>query len=116
VDEETKLLEIARIKAEHQHELDEWRRVIEKADNAQARREEKRVERDIERGLSRDVIVPAEIAADAMAMYQYASLVEQGMTPDVALQMVQEGGLPLGVPGEQVLGAEAGPPPEEDPE
>lgn len=116
VDEETKLLEIARIKAEHQHELDEWRRVIEKADNAQARREEKRVERDIERGLSRDVIVPAEIAADAMAMYQYASLVEQGMTPDAALQMVLEGGPPMGVPGEQMLGAEAGPPPEEDPE
>ena len=100
VDPEIQAAEIARIKAEHAGELDDWGKIVDKEQRKQERREEAREIRNIERGLSEDVIYPQELA-NPQAVTQIGLMLESGMTLQGAIDTLMNGGLPLGVPGQQ---------------
>lgn len=105
MDEEVKALRIAALKAKHYPELNDMKKQVKKLERKQAKQEIREAERDIERGMSEDVIIPAEIAMDANALRQLAGLIEGGQMPQKALESLEQG-LPMGAPGESTLANE----------
>ncbi len=100
-DPQMKELNMARIKAEHAGRIAEIEGFIDSTTQKQERKDQRETERAIERGMSEDVIIPSEVALDPQKLHQFATLVEQGQLPAVALKMVMGEGMPMGVPGQQ---------------
>ena len=98
-DEELAALDIARIKADYAREIEASKREVEKDARRQERLETTRTARDVERGLSDDVVIPAEIASDPQKLQQLVQMALQGMPLKDALAALEQSGLPLGVPG-----------------
>jgi hypothetical protein len=96
-----KTLDLQYKEAEFADRIAHMRKTINKVQGQQQKREQRQVERDIMKGMNQDVILPAQIAGDPAMMQQYLGMIQQGMTPQAAVDtLTSQGGLPLGVPGQ----------------
>jgi len=101
VDEEYRNKVLQTEKALSLPDIEKMDKTIDRMTRRRDRTEQRRVERAIEQGLSADVVIPAEVASNPQLLHQFASMVEQGMTAQGALDQLAQGGPPLGVPGQQ---------------
>lgn len=101
-DQEVAALYIEKLKADYAPEMAEWERNITSQAKKDARRDQRQAASDIERGLTQDVVLPAEIASDPAKLHQFAQLVEQGILPEQAVQVVlNDDALTMGQPAPQ---------------
>jgi hypothetical protein len=98
-DPELAQLNLARIKSEYRGEIEQWRKEVDQDARKVQQIEQRSAAQKIDKGLSQDVILPADLASDPQKMQQYAGMIAQGMTPQAAVDTLQQGGQPLGVPG-----------------
>jgi len=115
-DPEAKDLHMRSIKAKNAARLREMEKTVEREEKKAMKRDVVRTMKDIEEGLTEDIVLPAEILADPMKLNQFVALItQQGMMPQDALNAMQEG-MPLGMPGEMVAEGMAGQQPGASPE
>jgi hypothetical protein len=110
LDEEVKQLNLASLRAKHYPELRDMEKRVTRLQRKQAKQEAARVQKEIEEGMTQDVVVPASIATDPVMMQQLASMIQGGAMPQDAVANLEQG-LPLGVPGEPVAEGEMQPQP-----
>jgi len=101
-DPEAKDVYIKWLKVQHSSWLEGMQKDVRRDERKQMKRQVAMTAKDIEEGLTEDVVLPAEILADPQKLNQFVMLVtQQGMMPQDALDNLQDG-MPLGVPGEMV--------------
>lgn len=100
-DEETRALYAENLKVQNANWIREMKRNVERYERIEQKRELKKASREIEQGLTEDIVLPSEIANDPQQLQQFVQLVSQGMTPQAALDALEDG-MPLGMPGEMV--------------
>ncbi len=114
--EQVKAIDLQYKEAQFADKIAKMQKMIDTTQQRESRKALTRTSREIERGLSQDVVIPAEIAADPNALQQVMGMVGQGMPLQNAIdQFAQQGGLPLGVPGQPMGGGQQPPIPGQPP-
>ena len=108
MDDEVKQLNLMALKAKYYPEISEKQRQIESMERKRTKRETDRAEREIEKGMTDDMVIPAEILTDAAKMQQLVDLIARGQLPQHALEVVRQG-MPLGAPGSPIMGEQGMP-------
>lgn len=106
-DPEMQQLDLQYKKARYEGKIRDMKKEIARVERREMRRDVARTAKDIEEGLTEDIVLPAEILGDAQKLQQFTMLVtQQGMMPQAALDAMQDG-MPLGMPGEPVAAGQA---------
>lgn len=100
-DEEVAMLRMESLKAKYYPEIRDMEKQISSMENKRMKSDAARAEREIEKGMSDDLVVPAEVLQDPNKLTQLAQMISQGQLPQHALEVVKQG-LPMGAPGEPV--------------